>query len=799
MLSGSQSTTVLRAARGVGPVALIVLAAGALLVLVGVVPQYQWAADDEAERVERAARVLSDAFSDAREDVLLIGREQKVREALWGDVSRRIRLEADWREFLTVKKRFDQLRLLDAKGMEIVRVQRDVAGAVTVSGEHLLQDKSGRPYFTQAAGSADGEVSVSPLDLNVETGQLERPLKPTLRYSVTYRDERGRLLGVVVLNLRAKVMLEEARAILRDSAGEYGIVNAAGYSLLAMQAGDEFGFALPDGAERTLARRDAQLWHWLSYSEERTQVAGTRLVAHVRLCSFAIGCGLGTYPASVGMPFDSSDQPWVVYTTSTAAQVLSGRLLHWRNAPVLAALAVVLLLVATAVRAAWRLARTVDVLTVSRDELRPRSALVDAFVYNNPVLMFVKDLAGRYLYSNKAYDEFILKGAPGSAVGLRHADLVLPEIAERVAQEEAEVARTGETFEGLRYAERASGARHVQVLRFPMRDEEGRISAVGTIGRDVTDAVRANQERLEAEKRFRAVLVAAPDAIVISDSDGRIVMVNPAAARMFGRVPESLEGLPMIELVAPEAREAMAQRLASARDAAPAVGATVYNSTGLREDGTTFPIEATSSLLETSGEHWVISVARDVTERQALERQLRQSQKLEAVGQLTGGLAHDFNNILGIVVGNLDLLERAVALDPAAVKRVRTAQQAAQRGTSLTRQMLAFARRQDLAPAVLDANRLIGGIAEMAESTLGKDIRIETTLDPAVAPVFADSAGLELALLNLSINARDAMPGGGTLRISTAPAELGAGDRVLLRRDLFLRGRVHSGLGARPG
>jgi signal transduction histidine kinase/CheY-like chemotaxis protein len=172
------------------------------------------------------------------------------------------------------------------------------------------------------------------------------------------------------------------------------------------------------------------------------------------------------------------------------------------------------------------------------------------------------------------------------------------------------------------------------------------------------------------------------------------------------------------------------------------------------------------------GVECTLTTGSDVTETRSLERQLHQSLKMEALGQLTGGIAHDFNNLLGVVVGNLDLLERMVAWNEAAVKRVQTALRAAGRGAELTRRLLAFSRKEQLNPAPVPMQDAIREVVELAARTIGPEIKITTHCDTGLPPVFVDAAGLETALLNLALNARDAMPKGGALIIRAQLADL---------------------------
>ena len=171
---------------------------------------------------------------------------------------------------------------------------------------------------------------------------------------------------------------------------------------------------------------------------------------------------------------------------------------------------------------------------------------------------------------------------------------------------------------------------------------------------------------------------------------------------------------------------------------------------------------------------YLLGVVEDVTERKAIEQQLRQAQKMEAVGNLTGGIAHDFNNLLTIIIGNLDMLQQDVAGNRNAEEKIETILEASERGAELTSQMLAFSRRQPLKPKPIGLNALILGTMRLLNRTLGEDITVDVKLAPDLGLVLVDAQQLETALLNIAINARDAMPGGGTLTVGTRIMELDA-------------------------
>ncbi len=176
--------------------------------------------------------------------------------------------------------------------------------------------------------------------------------------------------------------------------------------------------------------------------------------------------------------------------------------------------------------------------------------------------------------------------------------------------------------------------------------------------------------------------------------------------------------------------------------------------------------------METGDKRIFIGIVRDITQRKDSERQLQQAQKMEAVGHLTGGIAHDFNNLLTAILGNLEMLQDRVELDPSARKFVDIAFRAADRGADLTQRLLAFSRKQTLSPETADINKLVLGVTELMRRTLGEDIEIKTVQGGGLWHATVDPGQLESALLNLAINARDAMPEGGKLTIETANSHL---------------------------
>jgi PAS domain S-box-containing protein len=284
---------------------------------------------------------------------------------------------------------------------------------------------------------------------------------------------------------------------------------------------------------------------------------------------------------------------------------------------------------------------------------------------------------------------------------------------------------------------------------------------------------RHAEERLAAgEQRYRQVIELIREALWIH-CDGRIVFANNAAAQMFGAgSPEQFVGRPTMDIIDPRDRERAVERtkiLVEARRPVPLTEMRLQ-----RIDRRPLVVEIQAVPFDHEGRPAVLAVARDITMRKDIEEQLRQSQKMEAIGQLTGGLAHDFNNLMMVVIGNLDRLDSALVGNQTAREMAHSALSAALRGSELTRKLLAFARKQSLQSTVVDLNDLVSSMTSLLDRTLGEKIQVEVKIGRGLWPIETDPAQVESALANLAINARDAMPNGGKLTIETANTALDA-------------------------
>ena len=307
---------------------------------------------------------------------------------------------------------------------------------------------------------------------------------------------------------------------------------------------------------------------------------------------------------------------------------------------------------------------------------------------------------------------------------------------------------------------------------------------VGVI-RDISELKAAEQALRDSEARTRSVIDTAVDGIMIIDAHGAVRTFSRACERLFGWRAAEVEGKNVSMLMPPPYREEHDGYLERYRRSGERRIIGIDREVqGLRKDGSIFPCELSMGEMEQGGEQAFVGIIRDLSERKRIEQELVQAQKMEAVGQLTGGIAHDFNNLLTVIMGNLEMLQQRVAdEEPAAL--VTEAREAAELGAELTNRLLGFARRQALRPQVIDVNELVLDMSDLLRRTLGQAIEISTVLANPLRRVLVDPGQLQNALLNLAINARDAMPKGGRLVVETAHAEFEAEDRTGLPPGIY--------------
>jgi PAS domain S-box-containing protein len=296
----------------------------------------------------------------------------------------------------------------------------------------------------------------------------------------------------------------------------------------------------------------------------------------------------------------------------------------------------------------------------------------------------------------------------------------------------------------------------------PILNAAGEFTGSVSMFTDISELKDAEQALMRSEARYRALFENARDIIYTRDLDGRFTSINRAGEEVTGYSREEILGLNVMDLVTEPFREPLRKRLdkRTTEDG--------RNRTDIRtKDGRIVTLEvAHRTIYEDQRPVGVEAIARDVTEQLRLEEELRQAQKMEALGRLAGGVAHDFNNLLAIILGYADLLRQQHQND-ADEPKLEQIRKAARRGADLTNQLLAFSRKQVLSPQRVDLNAVIMDLRLLLAPILGENIELDAELDPALGAVMADRGQLEQVVLNLALNARDAMPAGGALTLTT--------------------------------
>ncbi len=352
--------------------------------------------------------------------------------------------------------------------------------------------------------------------------------------------------------------------------------------------------------------------------------------------------------------------------------------------------------------------------------------------------------------------------------------LLHPEDRYRVLADIATISIPGYVQHEYRFRGKDGGYRWLRAEIRLLRDASGTpVEAVGSWS-DVTARKEAELRLQESEEQYRILFDSNPQPMWVYDRETfAFLAVNDAALRHYGYTRDEFLAMTVLDIRPPDEVTAFKSEYAAYR--ANHGGAPFYSTHPFRhrkKDGTVIEVDIAASSIVFGGREARLLLATDVTEQKSLETQLVRAQKMEAVGQLAGGVAHDFNNLLGVITGNTELLLRELPAGSRARKRGEEIQEASDRAAALTRQLLAFGRRQVLQPKVLDLNEVVAEVEKMLRRLISASIQIVKIAGVGLGRVRADAGQIEQVLMNLAINARDAMPSGGRLAIETGNVEL---------------------------
>jgi two-component system, cell cycle sensor histidine kinase and response regulator CckA len=406
-----------------------------------------------------------------------------------------------------------------------------------------------------------------------------------------------------------------------------------------------------------------------------------------------------------------------------------------------------------------------------------------AIVESSGDAIIARDLNGMITSWNKGAEGIFGYAAP-EVIGQPLSVLVPPERSGEIAQIMERLKR-GEQVDHHETVRLAKNGRHVQVSLTvsPIRDKHGKLVGASAIARDITQRKQAQDALRQSEERLQGIINSAMDAIITVDRDQRVVVFNRAAEQIFRCAAAEAMGQPIEKFIPERLRKIHREHVedfarTGVTGRSMGLPATLI---GLRADGEEFPVEATLSRVETGGERFFTVVLRDVSAHVRLEAELRQAQKMEAVGQLAGGVAHEFNNFLGVILGYSELLSAEVGDNDKVRRSLAEINSATQHAATLTRHLLAFSRKQIAEPKVLDLNEAIWEVLKLVHRLVPATIEVAPMLTSSIGRVKIDPSQVEQVLINLVVNARDAMPEGGRVVIETSDVEL---DEAYVRKHL---------------
>ncbi len=756
------------------------------------------ALDRLATKAALGASELEAALTAARQDLLVVQNGITVQQLLamravgpiipQVDSELRESIAARFLSVLRAKPDYAQLRIIGAAdgGPELVRADRGGAGgAARVVPDNELRRQGDSDYVKRTMLLARSDLYVSPI---LPGADGDPGHSSPFQIGVPVLAPDGRRLGIVVIDFNLGPKFDRIRAeIVRDY--RVAIVNAAGDYLLDSAPRRD----IPPGASAAARIQN----DFPQFDEALASGGGGNGIWRDRE---GVQYGVGWQTARIAGGHD--------ITILVAAQY--GALNHGfsavsRSALAGGAIAVLLaLLLAVAIarslsKPLTQMARAVQGLSRGERVAMPSNGgreiaiLVASFAEMSAQIgakqkllentvesildsVLVADETGKIVVANAAARR-LLGVNPGAdctnerrKVTCFYADGVTPlPVSERPLMR----ALRNENVDDLELVVQpeAPGVRaRVLANARPLRDELGNLRGAVSVVRDITEHRRAYRALVDSEQMAQSIIRTALDAFIQTDEAGIVLDWSPQAEAMTGWTRAEAVGAQVIDLVFPEARRAV-QRQGMSRFlcevASGGANGMRYEARTLHKDGHEYLVEVSLTALRRGDGLIINAFVRNITQKRIAEEQLIQAQKMESVGQLTGGIAHDFNNMLTVITGTIEILADAVKDSANLAAIAKMISDAADRASELTSNLLAFARKQPLRPLEIDVNTLVEEVVKLLSPTLGRQISIQTALSDLVWPALVDPGQLSSALVNLAINARDAMLSGGKLTFAT--------------------------------
>lgn len=656
--------------------------------------------------------------------------------------------------FINHQQVLGQIRYINNAGQERIRFDQTPAGVKKVTSENL-QDKSSRYYFKDAADLKNGQLVISKLDLNIENNRVEIPIKPTLRISTPIFDSEGHRLGVLVVNFLVHDLLAKLDNLKKESQQQIWIVNQRLDWVLAppdqMILGEQQGFHQDD-----LFAKYPELAKVLSIEHSPPSFwheAGRLLYVHaIKLFDSPEMMQNEVIKNRSGMFYIICEMPDL--PTWYTQLLHDERLKQWAVQLSILIFLFSLVLGFYANKSAY----------LQRHNLYQKK-LFDNFFNRSPNGLFLCDQGGEIVFQNEAGQILMSELALNKVyTGLQF----FHKSSRRILWQQLADGELPAQNELTMMVNRRKRCFRVQCFLMSADVLEAPLLAV--VFYEITQLVEAQQKMKDSERQVRALLDSAPDAILLSDTNGNIYMANKKAQQLFDMTLDNFLNATIETLIPVEIRKHHAMlREKYAKNPQERVMSMGTDFKAQKANGATFDAEISLSPIMIKGKQHVISIIRDITERKKLENDVRQSQKMDALGKLTGNLAHDFNNFLTAIIGNLDLSKLLLGqpeLDKSKLEeKLNAAVSASEKASKLTRRLLTFSRQQPVSENCVLLLSFLEEESRILTAASGKLVKFEICPRRSVWPIMVNRDELMTAMLNLLTNAKDAMPGGGSVFI----------------------------------
>ena len=624
----------------------------------------------EISRLNTQKAVINSYIQAIATDVLTVSKHYELCRMLDNnELDNRESLAREFLWFSKIKKIYDQVRFLDERGMERLRVNYN-NGVPAIVPPQALQFKGERYYFKDTFQLAEREVFVSPFDLNIEHGQLEQPIKPMIRFGTPVFDSKGRKRGIVLLNYLGSQLLNILEVISERSLGEILLFNPEGYFLRSPNPDDEWGFMYENKKDQTFARANPQAWQEISRAET------------------------GQFSSTDGMYTFTTIRPF------TEAQVSS---------------------------------------TGSGEPYTPSEKLLEGTEY---YWKLVSHMSPGFLH---------LAGGPHLNRILMTYTVMLVFLAFGCGSVAYAGAKRKQAEKDVR--------NHRDYLKQLVKQRTAELTNVNMqLQRDINERKQVEADLRESEEKYRSMMEAMDDAAYICSDDFHITYMNSTMLKRIGYDIVGERCYNVIHGLDENCPWCVHQRVMK--------GEHVKTEIVSPKDKKSYQV-SNSPIFHLDGSVSKLTIFRDNTKVKKIEAQLQQAQQLESVGRLAGGVAHDYNNTLSVIIGFAELAIDKMAPDNPLRAYLDEILKAAHNATDITRQLLAFARKQDVDPRILNLNTYVENMLKMLRRLIGEDIDLVWVPGTEIWPIMIDPSQVSQILANLCVNARDAIKGVGKVTIET--------------------------------